>query len=103
MSTDLMLDTSSVAVSELIAHGHINPGAQCELRLEINRVLLSAPTGITTPQKQLVLLSILEELCKCYPVEYQPKNLLALIMSMTLGVGLLTAINTRPVNKDSML
>ncbi len=99
-----MLDTTSLAVSELVAHGHINPEAQRELRLAIARILANAPAGTTIAQKQLVLIAALEEVGKEYPPDCQIRNTLAVVSSYLLGVGLLTAVSSQPIaDRDAMI
>lgn len=88
-----MLDTTCLAVSALVAHTHINPETQRELELSIARVLNNAPTGMTVHQKQLALITVLEELTKTLPPSFQVDNVLAVMATLILGPRLVTAVS----------
>ena len=89
-----MLDTTSLAVSGLVAHAHINPEAQRELQLSLARVLNNAPAGITQPQKQLALIILLEELGKALPAEFQADNTLAVVGTFLIGARILIGVSS---------
>ncbi len=50
-----------------------------------------------------VIAPILQETVKSYPgPDHQARNLIAVMSSFMLGVGLLTAVSMRPVDKDGL-
>lgn len=86
-------NTTSLAVSSLVAHAGINPETQREFQLEIMRVLNNAPSGFTVQQKQLALIVALDELAKAFPGEHQVNNSLAVVATLLIGPRALMAIS----------
>jgi hypothetical protein len=87
----------NLAVSGLVAHAHINPEAQREMQLSLSRVLTNAPAGISTAQKQLALIILLEKLTETLPPDHQAANSVAVISTLLLGPRMLAAISVKGV------
>jgi hypothetical protein len=87
-----MLDATNSAVASLVAYGHINPEAQRELLLALSRVLNDAPAGISTAQKQLALIILLEKLTELLPPDAQSQNSVAVVATLLLGPRLLAGV-----------
>jgi hypothetical protein len=77
----------------------INPESQRELQRSISRVLNNAPTGITTAQKQLALLAVLEKLTENLPRDCQAQNSVAVLATLLLGPTLLAAITEKAAHE----
>jgi hypothetical protein len=63
----------------------------------------TASIATTVAQKQLVLISVLEELNKAYPPEYQNRNALAVLSTYLLGAQMLVNVSMRPIDKDALV
>jgi len=90
---DFRRDDAELAVTSLVAHSHINPEAQRELQLALSRALNNAPDGISTAQKQLALIILLEKLTELLPPDSQAQNSVAVVATLLLGPRLLAAVS----------
>jgi hypothetical protein len=84
----------------LTSHAPINPEAQRELQLAISKVLSNAPTGISTAQKQLALIILLEKLTENLPPDSQAPNSVAVVATLLLGPRLLAAVSMAGRGED---